>query len=283
MDTSRDDIGIAIRSSFIQKGSKQRFSLLALILISVILIFLETIEAKPLNFFRSIIKDVIYRGSAIVSQPAKIVNNSFDYIGGFFNLHENYTRLKEENDNLKNNISKSDFLELENSQLRNLIDEQMNSPSNLLSARVMLDKQSPYLNSFIINIGSNKNIKNGMAVLDGKNFVGRIVDVNFFSSRVLLVTDLNSKIPVVIEPRAYQSILSGTGGENPILEYLPKNHKVEVGNSVYTSGKDGIFSPGIPIGKTIIVDDKVFVSLYSDSNQLSYVNVDIGHFGRSEK
>ena len=58
MDTSRDDIGIAIRSAFIQKGSKQRFSLLALILISVILIFLETIEAKPLNFFRSIIKDV---------------------------------------------------------------------------------------------------------------------------------------------------------------------------------------------------------------------------------
>ena len=136
MDTSRDDIGIAIRSAFIQKGSKQRFSLLALILISVILIFLETIEAKPLNFFRSIIKDVIYRGSAIVSQPAKIVNNSFDYIGGFFNLHENYTRLKEENDNLKNNISKSDFLELENSQLRNLIDEQMNSPSNLLSLAI---------------------------------------------------------------------------------------------------------------------------------------------------
>ena len=88
MDTSRDDIGIAIRSAFIQKGSKQRFSLLALILISVILIFLETIEAKPLNFFRSIIKDVIYRGSAIVSQPAKIVNNSFDYIVGFLNLHQ---------------------------------------------------------------------------------------------------------------------------------------------------------------------------------------------------
>ena len=61
----------------------------------------------------------------------------------------------------------------------------------------MLDKQSPYLNSFIINIGSNKNIKNGMAVLDGKNFIGRIVDVNFFSSRVLLVSDLNSKIPVI--------------------------------------------------------------------------------------
>ena len=75
---------------------------------------------------------------------------------------------------------KSDFLELENTQLRKLIEEQVSSSSNLVSARVMLDKQSPYLKFFIINIGTNKNIKNGMAVLDGKNFIGRIVDVNFF-------------------------------------------------------------------------------------------------------
>ena len=275
MDTSRDDIGIAIRSAFIQKGSKQRFSLLALILISVILIFFETIEAKPLNFFRSIIKDVIYRGSAIVSQPAKIVNNSFDYIGGFFNLHENYTRLKEENDNLKNNISKSDFLELENSQLRNLIDEQMNSPSNLLSARVMLDKQSPYLNSFIINIGSNKNIKNGMAVLDGKNFVGRIVDVNFFSSRVLLVSDLNSKIPVIIEPSGNHAILSGGGTSITNLIYVPDNHNIQDGDKVYTSGKEGIFSPGIPIGEVKEEQDLFKVNLFSDLSQITFINIDL--------
>ena len=100
-------------------------------------------------------------------------------------------------DELRNNISKTDFLELENSQLRKLIEEQVQSPFNLVSARVMLDKQSPYLNSFVINVGGNKNIKNGMAVLDGDNFIGRIVDVNFFSSRVLLISDLNSKIPVI--------------------------------------------------------------------------------------
>ena len=83
----------------------------------------------------------------------------------------------------------------------------------------MLDKQSPYNNSFIINIGSNKNIKNGMAVLNGENFIGRIVDVNFFSSRVLLVSDLNSKIPVLTEPSAYHSILSGHGPNKPTLEF----------------------------------------------------------------
>ena len=121
---------------------------------------------------------------------------------------------------------------------------------------MILDKQSPYLNSFIINSGSNKEIKNGMAVLDGKNFVGRIVDVNFFSSRVLLVTDLNSKIPVLVEPSGHQAILSGRGTNEPTLEYLPKNHTVQSGNKVYTSGKEGIFAPGIPIGEVKIDAEK---------------------------
>ena len=88
----------------------------------------------------------------------------------------------------------------------------------------MLDKQSPYLNSFIINIGGNKNIKNGMAVLDGKNFIGRIVDVNFFSSRVLLVTDLNSKIPVLSEPSAKSCYFKWSWENKPTLEYLPEKH-----------------------------------------------------------
>ena len=85
---------------------------------------------------------------------------------------KNYNELKIENNKLKNDISKSDFLELENVQLRKLIEEQIDSSDNLVSARVMLDKQSPYLNSFVLNNGSNKGIKNGMAVLDDKNFVG---------------------------------------------------------------------------------------------------------------
>ena len=139
----------------------------------------------------------------------------------------------------------------------------------------MLDKQSPYLNSFIINIGSNKNIKNGMAVLDGKNFIGRIVDVNFFSSRVLLISDLNSKIPIITEPSANHAILSGHGGNKPTLEYLPENHNIQDGDKVYTSGKEGIFSPGIPIGEVEIEDDDIKVLLFSDLSQITFVNINL--------
>jgi len=273
METSREDVGIAIRSAFLRKETQQRFSLFALVLLSIAFLFIEKIETKPLDYLRSFIKDVIYRSSLVVSYPSKGISYSFNSVKQHITLYNDYGELKKENQLLKNSINKSDFLELENNQLRKLIDDQTSSPSNLVSSKVMLDKQSPYLNSFVLNSGSNQEIKNGLAVLDGENFVGRIVDVNFFSSRVLLISDLNSKIPVVIEPSGSQAILSGHGNDPPTLEYLPENHSIEAGNKVYTSGKEGIFSAGLPIGEVKLGQDKVYVSLFSDLNQINYVNI----------
>jgi len=277
METSREDVGIVIRSAFLKKGTQQRFSLFALIVFSIILIYVETIEAKPLNYLRSFIKDTIYRGSVVVSFPSKGLRSVSNIVENHLNLFNKNIKLKEENSKLKEQIYDPDFLIFENKQLRKLLDEQITSSTNLVSARVILDKQSPYLNSFIINSGSNKKIKNGMAVLDGKYFIGRIVDVNFFSSRILLVTDLNSKIPVLIEPSGYHAILSGRGTNKPTLEYLPKNHKVQSGDKVYTSGKEGIFAPGIPIGKVKVDDEKIFTSLFSDISQIMFININLGN------
>ena len=273
MDTSREDVGISIRSALIDKGTKQKFSLFALIIISIIFIYTESIDAKPLNYLRSIIKDAIYRGALVVSAPSKGFNSLTETIKNHVELYSSYNQLKEENNKLKNNISRKDFLELENNQLRKLIEEQTASNSNYVSARVMLDKQSPYLNSFIINVGTNMGIKNGLAVLDGNNFIGRVVDVNFFSSRVLLISDLNSRIPVIIEPSANHAILSGHGTKKAILEYLPKKHNIEDGSKIYTSGKEGIFSSGIPIGKTKMEDGGITVDLFSDLNQITFINI----------
>ena len=276
METSRDDFGIAIRSAFLRRDNQQKFSLFALLILSLVLLFVDKLDTKPLNHFRSFVKDVIYRGSVIVSFPSKGFKIVASTVEDHINVFNKNIKLKEENAQLKEQIYDPSFLILENKQLRRLLDEQVTSSANLVSSRVILDKQSPYLNSFIINSGSNREIKNGMAVLDGKNFVGRIVDVNFFSSRVLLVTDLNSKIPVIIEPSGYHAILSGHGKSEPTLEYLPKNHKVQLGNKVYTSGKEGIFAPGIPIGEVKIGTEKILVSLFSDISQIVFININIG-------
>ena len=156
-----------------------------------------------------------------------------------------------------------------------MLEQDQSSFSIYTNAKVIVDKDSPFLKSIILNKGSNEDVKKGMAVLDERNFIGRVVEVNYFSSRVLLISDLNSKIPVVIEPEGYQAILSGNGKTNPQLDFLPKNHKVVADNTVYTSGKDGVFSAGIPIGKTIMDNDKILVAPFSDPTQLSFVNIDL--------
>ena len=282
MDTSREDVGISIRSAFLRKGTQQRFSLFVLVVFSIILIFFESINAKPLDIVRSIVKDLVYRGSVVVSFPIKSASNFANFVEDHFVVYEKHNDLIKENNELKNKLSKEEFLELENSQLRKLIEDQIDSPSNLVSARIMLDKQSPYLNSFVINIGSNKNIKNGLAVLDGENFIGRIVDVNFFSSRVLLVSDLNSKIPIISEPSGTHGILSGHGIEKPTLEYLPVDHQIQNGDKIYTSGKEGIFKPGIAVGKAKIEENKVKVELFSDLNQITFVNINLGEIKKEK-
>jgi len=280
METSREDVGIAIRSAFLSKGTKQRFSLFVLIVISILLIFLDSVDTKILNNSRSFIKDAIYRGSLVVSLPSQSFSKLSENVSEHLNLYRNYDQLKKENAMLKNNISEIDFLELENAQLREVIQDQVKSASNIISARVIIDKQSPYLNSFILNIGSNKKIKKGMAVLDGKNFVGRIVDVNYFSSRVLLVTDLNSKIPIIIEPTAEHGILSGRGLEKPTIDYLPENYKLKSNDKIYTSGKEGIFLPGIPVGEIKIEEDNIVkVKLFSDLSQVTFLNISLGELG----
>ena len=153
------------------------------------------------------------------------------------------------------------------------------SSSNFVSARVMLDKQSPYLNSFIINIGSNKNIKNGMAVLDGKNFIGRIVDVNFFSSRVLLISDLNSKIPVIlIEPSGISCYFKWPGKNQPLtLEYLPENHKIFKNGDIkfIHQAKKEFFLQEYQLAKLTIEEKVVKVILFSDLSQITFVNIDL--------
>ena len=139
---------------------------------------------------------------------------------------------------------------------------------------MILDKSSPYLNSVIINKGSNSGIKLGMPVLSRGYLAGRIVEVNFTSSRILLLNDLNSRIPVVVSPKGSQAILSGLGKKNPSLQYLPENFELNEGeNLVFTSGKDGVLFPGIAVGQAVLIDGKIAVKLFSDPDQIIFVSV----------
>jgi len=278
MSVSRDDFVIAIRSAFLKKQTKQKFSLLSLISISIIIIILSSQNFKIVSFIKAGINEVIYRGSLIISFPEKTLSQLNDKIKYHFNVHSRATLLEDEITQFKSKEVSLQIIEFENQKLKQQLDDYLVS-KDLIYAKIIIDNNSPYLKSFIINKGSRDGIKVGMVVLDQKYLVGKVIEVNFNSSRVLLLSDINSNIPISISPNNLQAIASGTGSDYAKVNYLKKIHYDKISNEslVYTSGTGGLIKSGIPIGKVIDFknDDlnEIKIQFFSDFSQLQYVSV----------
>jgi len=273
-DTGRDDFIIAIRSAFLKKGTRQKFSLFTLLIISILVLFLEHFKSGPVNTFRSVTKDIIFKGSFFISEPFVYIKKNYYNFREHLQMYDEYTELKNKKYSLDVLRNENEFYKSENKRLKKLIDEKNVYSSEFLLSKILLDQQSPYLKSVIINKGFNHGIKLGVAVKEKYYFVGKIINVNYLTSRILLASDLNSKIPVIIEPNGVNAILSGQGhNDYAELEFLPKLKKIKEGDIVYTSGIDGIIPQAIPIGKVFAEDENLFVEFFVDFNQLKYVKV----------
>jgi rod shape-determining protein MreC len=271
MSVSRDDFSIAFRSALLQRGASQKFSILSLIIIAVIIFFLDVYGFAVVKTARGVINDLVYRVSYLASTPTRMFPSLNSEIASHFSL-------KKENEELKKVIEKYKALELnleyltnENKSLKKVLNaENISNVSNIILAKVLVDRNSPFLKSIIVNKGSKEGIEKGMPVTKDNNLVGRVVETNYLSSRVLLLNDLNSRIPVTLDADNSQAILSGGGTAKPKLEYLPEGYEFTDDVNVFASGKDGIFNPGTPIGETTVDGE---VDLFVDPNQLSFVTV----------
>ena len=271
MSVSRDDFSIAFRSALLQRGGAQKFSILSLIILAIFIFFLDVYGFTVIKTARSFINDVIFRITYIVSSPSRLMPNLGKGIVSHLNLKEENEKLKEVLENYKSLDLNLEYLTNENKNLRKVLNaENIINAKDIVLAKVLVDRNSPFLKSIIINKGTQSGIKKGMPVTQNNYLVGRIVDTNYLSSRVLLLTDLNSRIPVSLDADSSQAILTGSGTKNPKLEYLPEEYEFKEDVNVFASGKERIFIPGTPIGKTT---EKGEVILYVDPNQLSFVTV----------
>ena len=276
MASSRDDFVIAIRSAFLKKSYQQKFSLLTYIFLSVIIVILGSFNFKPVQYVKIGINEIVYRSSFIISIPENYLKNLTIKLEVHLSLYDQFKKNQTELKNLKEKKLNNDFLILENKKLRELINETLQSDD--LYAKVLVDKDSPYLKSIILNKGSKNNVKIGMAVVDNSYLVGKIIEVNYTNSRALLLSDLNSKIPVLLEPIDIHAVLSGTGKNHGVIEYTKDDYDQKIKDQkiiVYTSGYGGLFKPGLPVGK-IINDKKTnenIVTFFSDFRQLDYVKI----------
>ena len=272
MVKGRDDFVIALRSAFFKKKEKQKFSLISLLILSVILIILSNFNFKLIQNIKLGINEIIYRSSYILSVPEKEIEKIISKVKLHIDLNDSYQKELIKIENLEEIKVLNNFLAAENKRLRELINENINSEE--IFAKVLIDRESPYLKSIVLNRGTKDNVKMGMTVMDRNYLVGQIIEVNYSNSRALLLSDLNSKIPVTIQPPFLQAVASGTGKDHGIIEYTKdayEENQIEKEAVVYTSGLGGIFKPGIPVGK--ITNNRNQINFFSDFGQLSFVKI----------
>ena len=280
MASSRDDFIIAIRSAFLKKSTQQKFSLLTLVFFSLFIVILSSFDFKVIRFSKAIINEIVYRSSFVVSVPENFIKNSFLQVKDYTTFFNNYKKNESELKILKSNYVSNEIIEFENRELKELINDYVSS-SNMLLAKIIVDHDSPFLKSIIINKGSKDNIKIGTNIYDQSYLVGRVIEVNYKTSRVLLLSDLNSNVPVTIAPQNIQAIVTGSGEENGQIKYIKSGFSDQLidDSIIYTSGTGAIFKSGVPVGKLQSFNDNLSndykVEFYSDFSQLKYVFAEI--------
>ena len=280
MASSRDDFIIAIRSAFLKKSTQQKFSLLSLVFTSIFIIVLSNLDFKAVRYLKIGINELVYRSSFVVSIPENFIKDTFIEVTDYTTFFNDYKKKRLELSKLKSNFVSSEIIQNENRELKELINDYVSTSDKIL-AKIIVDHESPFLKSIIINKGSKDNIKIGTNIYDQSYLVGRVIEVNFKTSRVLLLSDLNSNVPVTIAPQNIQAIVTGKGDNYGQIKYIKDglSKEIEEESIIYTSGTGAIFKSGIPIGTLEIIrensSNEFSVEFYSDFSQLKYVFAEI--------
>ena len=285
MAEQRDDFIIALRYALLKKGTQQKFSLFFLIIFAIIVITLDKLSFSYIQKTRAILNDLIYQVAIVTSSPEKFTKYMIKLTADHYSVYKENEVLKEEIEVLRNEKIQNEYLLTENAILKEAL--KLTGSKTLeqdvsIIAKVIIDQQSPYLKSLLLNKGTKDGVIKGMTVFSKKYLIGTIIESNFLTSRVLLINDLNSRIPVIIENTSVNAILTGLGKDNSLdLQYLPEQFQLVTGRNIYTSGKDGVLAAGIPVGETYTdKNEKVKVRSLVDINQALYVNVTNGQLRR---
>ena len=263
------------------KAAAQRLTLPFLVFISALLIVFGKTDTLLYDGLRVALIDRVAPVLQAVSQPFATVAGAFQAASDAINVHRENAELREENARLLQWQEVARSLAAENAELRELAKLVPQDAVNSIAARVIADSGGAFARNVLINVGSNEGVQRGQAAMTGVGLVGRVAEVGARTARVLLLTDLNSHIPVELEETHERAILDGDNSEEPRLVYLPPKTEVRVGMRIVTGGSGGVFPPGLPVGVvTSVSGDLIRVEPYAELARLELVRiVDFGLSG----
>ena len=218
----------------------ERPLLVTCLALASVLLILDRLEVQAINKATAVIGDQVVPFATLVREPISWSCQIGEQLGGLFAVYAENERLKAENRRLLDWQTQAVRLGVENRSLRTMLEMPDALPqASRVNGRIVADSASPFVHTRLIDIGTDAGIRIGMAVLTPTGMIGRVVQVGDRSARILLLTDLNSKIPVIVERSGDQALLAGDNSAEPRLEFLPLNPRFQIGDRVMTSGRGG--------------------------------------------
>ncbi|MDP7599779.1 MAG: rod shape-determining protein MreC [Rhodospirillales bacterium] len=256
------------------KSLVQRFMYLGLIAAAFGLMLLGKVDAVLVDRVRAEVTDVVAPILEALSRPVATVSKGIQNFQELVVIREENAILKQQNARLMQWQTVARKLQAENTALQNLLGVVHDKNANYVSARVIAGSDGAFANMLIVNAGENDGVRKGQAVISDRGIIGRISEVSNRSARVLLLTDINSRIPVLIENNRTRAIMTGTNTSRTKLIHLPPGAHVTPSDRIITSGHGGAFPSGLPVGVVASVSDGgIEVQLFADYAKLEFVRI----------
>lgn len=234
----------------------------------------SALRPQAFDGVRSQAADFFAPALRVVSQPFQKFSSFVNNVTGIANIEATNARLVQENERLREWYQTAMLLDAENKSLRDLLNVKIDPQNTYVTARVIGDAGNTYVKSLLVTAGKNDGVDKGQSVLSGQGLIGRIVEAGEQSARILLVTDMNSRVPVVVENTFQHAVMAGQNTERPRLIHLPQDSDIADGARIITSGHGGVYPHGIPVGR--VVTDELggkVVELFADVRRVRYVRV----------
>ena len=251
-----------------------RFATFIWVGITLIFLGVSVYNPAPLDRVKMTITDLTAPLLQTASKPFMTLSENINGVTEIGKLRAENIRLSEENARLKEWYQTALTLQAENQSLRDFLNVQAEADRTYLTTRILSDSNGRFVKSFLVPAGHQDGVKKGQAVITESGLIGRIVSTGKNTARVLLITDLNSRIPVMIEDTKHRAVLGGQNDKNLILHHYQKDSGISIGARIVTSGHDGILPANIPIGIITDIDhDIIYVTPLADMERIHYVQI----------